>query len=214
MRRVFQEPEENLLSTSHYKSGDFIKTYNAPEYRVSMRYAISDSFSIKAGYNSQRQYIHSMSNLTSMAPNGYLEAERSKYKASMGRPISIGVYKNLRENTIEASVEVYYKRIRNYLDYKSGAKLIMNDHIETDVINTKGKAYGVELLIKKAMGKLNGWVSYTYSRTFLQVDDPIAGELINDGKYYPANYDKPHDFTFIGNYRLSHRFSVSLNTTL
>ena len=63
------------------------------------------------------------------------------------------------------------------------------------------------------MGKLNGWVSYTYSRTFLQVDDPIAGELINEGKYYPANYDKPHDFTFIGNYRLSHRFSVSLNTT-
>jgi hypothetical protein len=107
---------------------------------------------------------------------------------------------------------VYYKRIKDYLDYKSGAVLILNQHIETDVVNTQGKAYGVELLIKKLTGKFNGWISYTYSRTQLKMDDPTAGDFINQGKYYPANYDKPNDFTFIGNYKFSHRFSVSLNT--
>ena len=103
--------------------------------------------------------------------------------------------------------------MKDYLDYKSGAVLVLNPHIETDVIGTKGKAYGVELLVKKLTGKMNGWISYTYSRTLLKMDDPNAGEVINGGKYYPANYDKPHDVTFIGNYRFTHRFSVSLNAT-
>ena len=89
----------------------------------------------------------------------------------------------------------------------------MNHHIETDVLSTKGKAYGVEVLIKKLTGKINGWVSYTYSRTMLKMNDPRAGELINHGNFYPANYDKPHDVTVIGNYRFSHRFSISVNAT-
>ena len=91
--------------------------------------------------------------------------------------------------------------------------MILNHLIETDVISTKGKAYGVELLVKKLTGKLNGWMSYTYSRTLLRMNDPSAGEPINQGKWYPANFDKPHDFTMIGNYRFSHRFSTSLNFT-
>jgi len=97
------------------------------------------------------------------------------------------------------------------MDYKSGASLVLNDHIETDVFNTRGKAYGAEFMIKKNSGKLNGWISYTYSKTFLQMDDPLAGQKINNGDYYPANFDKPHNVNFIGNYRFSHRYSISLN---
>ncbi|MGZ3873519.1 MAG: TonB-dependent receptor, partial [Mucilaginibacter sp.] len=119
--------------------------------------------------------------------------------------------KNAKANTIEMSVEVYYKRLRNYLDYKSGAVLLLNHHIEQDVINTEGKAYGAEFLVKKTAGKLNGWMSYTYSRTFLRQDDPNAGEYINAGTYYPANYDKPHAFNFSGNYRFTHRYSISFD---
>jgi hypothetical protein len=111
------------------------------------------------------------------------------------------------------SVEGYYKKIKDYLDYKSGANLIMNDHIETDVIGTHGKAYGVEVMIKKQNGKLSGWLSYTWSRILLRMDDAKTGEIINGGEYYPANYDKPNDVTFVGNYRFTHRFSVSLNAT-
>jgi hypothetical protein len=106
---------------------------------------------------------------------------------------------------------LYYKDIDDYLDYKSGANLIMNHHIEMDVINTKGRAYGMELLIKKTSGRLNGWLGYTWSRIELRQDDPLAGEIINKGEFYPANYDKPHDFTFIGNYRVNQRFNFSIN---
>lgn len=154
-----------------------------------------------------------LSNTTAMAPTDIWKLSDPNIKPQYGGQVSVGLYKNFKSNTIETSVEVYYKKIKDYLDYKSGAVLVLNDHIETDVLNTTGKAYGVELMIKKLTGKLNGWVSYTWSRTFLKMDDPAAGEIINGGAFYPANYDKPHELTFIGNYRFSHRYSFSLNTT-
>jgi len=196
-----------------YQSGKFIKTYSGPEIRVSGRYNLSDNLSIKAGYNTLRQYIHLLSNTTAIAPTDVWKLSDPNIRPQTGDQVSLGLYKNFNANTIETSVEIYYKRLNDYLDYKSGAVLVLNQHIETDVLNTRGKAYGIEFLVKKATGKLNGWVSYTYSRTMLQQDDPNAGELVNNGNYYPANYDKPHDFNFIGNYRVSHRFSVSLNVT-
>jgi CarboxypepD_reg-like domain/TonB-dependent Receptor Plug Domain len=205
--------ESNILSTLSYSKGDIIKTYGGPEYRLSLRFAFSDSFSIKAGYNTQRQYIHSLSNTASIAPTDIWKLSDPNIKPQYGDQFSFGIYKNLKSNTIETSVEVYYKNIKNYLDYKSGAVLVLNHHVETEVIGTKGKAYGVELLIKKLTGKLNGWISYTWSRILLKMDDPSAGEIINRGLFYPANYDKPHDITVIGNYRVNHRFSISLNGT-
>ncbi|HTI10221.1 MAG TPA: TonB-dependent receptor [Puia sp.] len=204
---------DNLISTTRYPSGKVIKTYGGPEYRISARYVLTENMSLKAGYNTQRQYIHSLSNTTAMAPTDIWKLSDPNIKPQHGDQISLGLYRNFKANTIETSVEVYYKHIHDYLDYKSGASLIMNHHIETDVLETQGKAYGVELLIKKLTGKFNGWFSYTYSRTLLRQDDPLAGELVNNGKYYPANYDKPQDVTFVGNYRVSHRFSVSLNAT-
>ena len=148
-----------------------------------------------------------------MAPTDIWKLSDPNIKPQSGDQVSLGLYRNFKSNTIETSVEVYYKRIKSFLDYGSGAQLILNHHIETDVLRTKGKAYGVELLIKKLTGKLNGWFSYTYSRILLRQDDPNAGELINDGRWYPANYDKPHDVTLVSNYRFSHRFSISLNGT-
>lgn len=203
----------NITDTMSYNKGKFINNYNGPEYRLSLRYAFTDDFSVKAGYNSLRQYIHMLSNTTAIAPTDIWKLSDPNIKPQYGEQLSVGFYKNFKSNTIETSVEVYYKKIKDYLDYKSGAVLVLNDHIETDVFNTTGKAYGVELMIKKLTGKLNGWISYTWSRTFLKMDDPTVGEIINGGAFYPANYDKPHELTLIGNYRFSHRYSFSLNTT-
>ncbi|MEO8108594.1 MAG: TonB-dependent receptor [Ginsengibacter sp.] len=205
--------EDNIIATNVYAKNKFVKTYSGPEIRVSTRYAFSGDFSIKAAYNTQRQYIHQLSNTSSVAPTDIWKLSDPNIKPQFGQQLSLGFYKNLKSNTIETSVEVYYKKIKDYLDYKSGAVLVLNHHIETDVINTKGKAYGIELQIKKLTGKINGWISYTYSRTLLKMDDANAGEIINGGRYYPANYDKPHDVTFISNYRINHRFSFSLNAT-
>lgn len=205
--------EVNLLETRNHKKGEFIKNYMGPEYRFSIRYAFTQSFSAKAAYNSQRQYIHMLSNTTAIAPTDIWKLSDPNIKPQEGDQVSFGLYKNFKSNTIETSVEVYYKRIENYLDYKPGAKLLLNHTIETDVINTKGKAYGMELLIKKPGGKVNGWISYTYSRIKLKTNQDDPDFQVNKGEYYPANYDKPHDVTLAGNFRVNHRFSVSVNST-
>ncbi|MDB5132744.1 MAG: TonB-dependent receptor [Mucilaginibacter sp.] len=202
----------SLVTSTPYSSNNVIDTYHGPEIRASARYILGDDFSVKASYNTLRQYIHLLSNTTAISPTDVWKLSDPNIKPQYGDQVSLGLYKNLKSNTIETSAEVYYKNLKNYLDYKSGATLVLNPHIETDVLPTHGKAYGIEFLVKKTTGQLNGWISYTYSRTFLRQDNPAAGPLINNGAYYPANYDKPHSVNFIGNYRFSHRYSVSLNT--
>jgi hypothetical protein len=202
---------DNIVSTTAFPSGKVIKTYQGPEYRLSARYSLTENLSLKAAYNTQRQYIHMLSNTAAMAPTDIWKLSDPNINPQKGDQVSLGIYRNLKSNTIETSIEVYYKNIHDYLDYKSGAELVLNHHIETDVIKTKGKAYGVELLIKKLSGKLNGWISYSYSRILLKQDDPQAGEIINGGAWYPANYDIPHSFTLVSNYRISHRYSISFN---
>jgi hypothetical protein len=212
-RQGVPKEEDNITDTLKYGSGKFIKTYGGPEVRLSLRYLLSDEYSVKAAFNTSRQYIHMMSNTASVAPTDIWKLSDPNIAPQKGIQYSLGIYRNFKSNTIETSVEFYYKSIRDYLDYKSGASLVMNHHIETDVINTRGKAYGAELLIKKTTGKFNGWLSYTYSRILLKQDDPEAGEVINMGEEYPANYDKPHDAAFIGNYRINQRLSFSMNVS-
>jgi hypothetical protein len=200
-----------IAGSQYYTSGKIIKTYSYPEVRVSTRYLLSDQSSIKASFNTTAQYIHMLSNTISVSPTDIWKLSDPNIKPTLGRQLSLGYYQNFKTSSIETSVEVYYKQIDNYLDYKNGASLLLNSHIETDVIDTKGKAYGAEFLLKKTLGKLNGWLSYTYSRTFLKTSDTLAGEVINKGNYYPADFDKPHSVNFNGNYRFSHRYSVSAN---
>lgn len=204
--------EDTIIGTQTFGKNEVIQTYHGPEVRVSARYAITENFSVKASYNSLRQYIHMLSNTVAISPTDTWKLSDPNIKPQFSQQYSVGFYNKVFK-TIETSVEVYKKDIKNYLDYKSGSVLIMNDHVETDVMTTKGKAYGAEFMIKKPSGKLNGWVSYTYSRILLKVDDPIAGEQINRGEYYPASYDKPHDFNLVLNQKITRRLSFSLNST-
>ncbi len=200
-----------ITDTTSYPGGKIIKTYQSPEFRISLRYVLPGDASIKLGYNTLTQYIHQLSNTISISPTDIWKLSDAYIKPEKGEQYSIGFYKNFNSNNIETSVEFYYKRLNNMIDFKSGASILLNHHIETDIINSKGKAYGAELLIKKLSGKLNGWLSYTYSRTLIKTDDPLAGETINKGAYYPTSYDKPHSVNFISNYKFSHRLSMSVN---
>jgi hypothetical protein len=200
-----------LEDTVHYGTNAFIKTYMAPDFRFSGKYEISENASLKVSYNSLQEYLHLLTQTTSISPTDTWILSDPNIKPQRGDQYSLGYYQNLKSNTIETSVEVYYKDMYHYLDYKSGAQLVMNPHVETDVINTNGKSYGVEFLIKKPTGKLNGWISYTYSRALLKEDDPLAGQLVNNGNYYPADFDRPNNLNIIANYRFSHRFSISTN---
>src|SRR5690606_26639113 len=114
-------------------------------------------------------------------------------RPQVGDQYAVGFYRNFPKRDIETSIEAYYKDITDFLDYKSGANLLLNPTLETDVVSTQGQAYGIEVMIKKQKGKLNGWVSYTYSRSLLRTRPEETDELVNNGRYYPSNFDKPHD---------------------
>lgn len=188
-----------------------VKPYHGPEFRLSARYSFSDNLSLKAGFNSMRQYIHMLSNTSSASPTDIWKLSDANVVPQKGWQAAAGLYSNTFGSRVEISLEGYYKQMKDYLDYKSGAILIMNDNIDQDVIRTEGKAYGVEFLAKKPLGKLNGWFSYTYSRTQLRESGLKESYNINRGDWYSASYDKPHDFKIIGNYKITQRFSLSLN---
>lgn len=192
-------------------SGKVIKIYHGPEFRLSGRYAFTDDFSVKAGFNTMRQYIHKVSNTTIMSPTDTWKLSDTNIKPQRGWQLAAGAYYNTPGQVLELSVEGYYKKLADYLDYRSSAQLLMNHHLEMDVINTEGYAYGVEFQVKKPEGKLNGWMSYTYSRTFLRQNDSRIARPINNGDWYPTEYDKPHDFKMVGNYKFTRRYSVSMN---
>ena len=205
--------ETTVVDSVAYNKGQLIKPYHGPEIRISARYLLSSKSSLKFSYNTLRQYIHMITNTTAISPTDIWKLSDPFVKPQEGEQFSAGFYTQPGNKGIELSIEAYFKRTKNYLDYKSGAQLILNQAIERDVINTKGKAYGFEFLVKKPTGKLNGWLSYTFSRTFLKVDDPASGETINNGGFYPANFDKPNVVSLVSNYRFSQRFSISLSST-
>jgi hypothetical protein len=201
--------ESTVTGTTEYGSGQVLANYGGPEWRASVKYELTSNSSIKASYNRTRQYIHQLTNTTVVSPTDSWKLSDRYIRPQVGDQLALGYYHNFKRNTIEFSVEGYYKRIQDFLDYKSGAVLLLNPHLETDVVNANGRAYGVEVLLRKDTGKINGWLSYTYARSLVQVN--TATDVVNNGNWYPSNYDKPHDVTLVGNYRFSRRFSTSLN---
>jgi len=200
----------NIVDTTNHQSGP-ISFYSGPELRISSNIRLNGTSSLKLGYNRIYQYIQMISNTAAMAPTDIYKLSDKYLKPQRGDQYSIGLYKNMRNNSIEASIETYYKTLDNIIDYKGGAQLIMNEHLETDVLNGKGKAYGVELMVQKKRGKLTGWVNYTYSRILHKITSDFDEEQVNNGEYFPANYDKPHEFKFVANYKFSRRVNISSN---
>jgi len=203
--------ENNITDTVRIGSGGVVKPYHGPEFRLSARYSITDDLSLKAGFNSMRQYIHMLSNSTAVSPTDIWKLSDASIVPQSGWQATFGVYSNVLWKKVELSLEGYYKEMNNFLDYKGGAVLSMNENIERDVITTQGKAYGVEFMAKKPLGKLNGWLAYTYSRTQLKESGQKELYSVNGGRWYSASYDKPHDLKIIANYKFTQRFSVSLN---
>ena len=201
--------EETLLETRH-ETG-VIKTYQAPEFRLSALYAIQENLSLKVGFNTMHQYIHKVSNTSIVSPTDTWKLSDPNIKPQKGWQIAAGIYHETRDKKYEFSAEVYYKHIDDYLNYRNSAVLLMNPHLETDVISTKGKAYGVELQIKKPTGKVNGWVSYTFARSLLRQDDMRVKNPLNDGDWYPSEYDRPHEVKAVLNFKFTERYSFSSN---
>ncbi len=203
--------ESTISDTVYYQRGEVLKVYPRLEYRFSSRLIVAPQLSVKMGAQRVFQYIHMISNTTSISPTDTWKLSDQYIKPQRSGQVSLALYHTLGRKAIETSLEAYYKDLRNVLDYKGGASLLMNEHLETDVIRADGKAYGIEFMIKKQSGDLTGWLSYTYSRTFLKVDGKYDIEKVNGGNYFPADYDKPHDLKIVLNSRFSRRFNMTCN---
>lgn len=214
--RVVRQYRENkpisdgsAISETNYGDGETIQTYDGLGPRASFRYSLNKASSIKVGYNKMYQFIHLISNTATIAPTDVWKLSDNFLKPQIADQYSLGFYNNFKGNIFETSIEVYYKDLQNVVEYKDGATLIMQNHLETELIPAEGKAYGVELYVKKNLGRLTGWISYTYSRSLRRVITAFEEENINNGEWYASNFDKPHDLTLIGNYKVSTNTSFS-----
>jgi len=202
---------ENIIDTVVYTNNERIATYNGLDFRVGIRYLINDNLSVKTSYNRLHQYIFLLSNTIAISPTDFWKLCDSHIQPMVGDQVSLGFYTNLLGNLIEASVEGYYKDVKNLVEYKDGADLTGSEIPEVDIIQGNLDAYGVEIMIRKPYGRLNGWINYTYSRAMVIANNEVTGEQNNFGLRYPANWDKPHALNVVANYKLSRRFSVSSN---
>jgi len=199
-----------VIDTISYNSNEIYKAYGGPEFRLSLNFKLSGKSSLKVNYNRTRQYVHLLSNSTSISPTDTWKLSDYYIEPEIGDQYAAGFYQNLPLG-IEASAEIYYKEIRNIVDYKAGTRLVMNNTIEKDLINVQGKSYGIELMVKKQEGPYNWSIGYTYSRALLRSIGEKSDEIINSGEWFPANYDKPNDLTLTFNYLYSRRMSFSAN---
>ena len=203
--------EENVIDTITYDNNEVIKSYGGLDYRFAATYVINPNLSLKASFNRLHQYIFMLSNTIALAPTDKWKLADSHIDPMRGDQISIGIYTNLgkKNKMYEVSVEAYYKKVKNLVEYKDGANLVVNEYPEREILQGALNSYGIEFMIKKPFGRLSGWVNYTYSRSLVLVNDDKTSEYNNFGFEYPANWDKPHAFNIVANYKLSKRLSIS-----
>lgn len=209
----FPKSESSVMEVREYGKNESIKTYSGPEYRIAARYLLGNDFSVKAGFNRTIQYLHLLSTNTTQSPTDIWKLSDLNIAPQRANQYSLGFFKNLPGKDVEFSLEGYYKTMDDLLDYKIGAQLILNEDLETDLLQGQGRAYGIEFLAKKNSGRFNGYVGYSYSRSEVKLDSQLMQERVNNGEFFPANYDKPHDFSVVANYKLTKRFSFSGNFT-
>ncbi len=204
---------ESIQDTTFYEKGEKIASYHGPEPRFSLKYSLNRSSSIKLGYNRMRQYLQLVSNTTAALPIDRWQLSNSYSAPLIADQLSVGYFKNLQNNVYEVSSEVFYKTVQNATDYKDGADLLLNQALETAILQGSGYAYGLELQTKKNLGRLTGWLSYTYSQSRQLVSGQYEDEQINAGQYYPTNFNKPHILNISATWKESARVNFSANFT-
>jgi len=202
--KEYNEDNEEINATPHSK-GDFYHTYSGWEPRISGSFLLDTKSSVKASYNRIYQYLHLLSNSTSGTPTDIWTPSSPLIKPQIADQFSIGYFKNFKNNQFEFSVEAYYKKLDNQLDYEDGASVLLNEDIESELVFGKGRSYGAEVLLRKTKGRLTGWIGYTLSKSEKQFD------AINTGGWFSARQDRTHDISLVGVYELSPKITLSAN---
>lgn len=193
----------NVVDSTWYKSGKLVKTYVNLEPRISAAYKLNTTSSVKAAYARTVQNMHLLSYSAQGTPFDRWASSSNNIKPQIADQFSIGYFRNFSNNMFEFSIEAYYKNMKNQLDFKDGADIEGYDVIETELLSGKGRSYGIELSLKKRLGRFTGWIGYTLSKSEKKIDG------INENKWYNAFQDRTHDISIVGMYELNRKWTFS-----
>lgn len=201
-----KENQKDPINTyTNYASGEVFNTYYGIEPRFNATFLINSSSSIKASYNRMFQYMHLIQNITASTGQEFWTPSDQYIKPQLADQVALGYFKNIKENTIELSAEVYYKKMQNTVELRDGADIQFNEAIEAQVVAGEGRAYGAEFFIRKQRGRTTGWLSYTLSKSERRADN------VNNGEWYNFRFDRTHYFTFVLSHEFSKRISAGAN---
>lgn len=207
---IYERGEE--ASETYFSKNESIKSYDNFEPRLGLSYQLTEAASIKASYTRSSQYLHLLSNTSSVTPLDVWTPSGKYIKPQLSTQYALGFYKNFNDNAYALELETYYKTIDNRIDYIDGSDLIGNNTIETEILNGEARAYGLEILLRKNKGKFTGWLAYTLSKSEQRtLGDKAGGPGINNGNWYNTPYDRTHDVSLTGIYKWSDKWSFSSN---
>jgi len=199
----------SIRDTLFFNNNEIIKWYKSPEFRFSLNFETDPYGSIKLAFNQMSQNLFMLNNTISIAPNSQWKIADYHIKPSKSNQLSLGVFRSFPDKKIEASFELFYKMTKDFTEFKDGADFLNTPKIETELLQGEQKAYGIEILLKKKSGIIDGWIAYTYSRSFVQVKSDNTSAQINNGEIYPSNHDIPHVVNTVINYNISKRVTLS-----
>ncbi len=195
----------NIIDTIHYKPWQNVVTYVRAEPRLIGRYTLNSKSSIKASYTQNYQYVHMASISSASMPTDLWVPSSTRVLPQFSEQYAVGYFRNFMDNEIETSVEAYYKNMKHQIEYKDGAYPGENagGNEDNSFVFGSGESYGVELFIRKNSGRFTGWIGYTLSKTTKMFPD------LNEGKPFPAKYDRRHDLSIVANYTINDKFTAS-----
>ncbi len=200
---------DNVIDSLEFGANEVSASYSGIEPRLSFIFDLDLNTSLRFNYQRIRQYVYQLSNNAVVSPAETWKAADYHLKPLISDQLAVGLENDSWLKDIDFKAEVYYKKLQNLIEYKNGAQLIMNEHVETELIPTSGFSYGIELSAKKSIGRITGYASYVYSRTMRRNESEFENDNFWDGDYYRSIYDKPHDFSFNGTYHISKRWHIS-----
>jgi len=200
---------DRIYDTVRYANNELVYFNSGLEANLSGSYQLMKNHHLNFGFNRNRQYIHLLTNSQGVTPTDSWQLASENIPPQIGNQFSAGYNVDFKRNMYMASVDLYYKTIRNYKDFINGSQFELNPHPETELVNAEGKSYGAEFMFRKNRGRISGWISYTYSRSLIRSQSDVASKNINEGQYYPASYDKPHNLSVVLNMKPTRRLTLS-----
>jgi hypothetical protein len=194
-----------VIDSTMYNAGEFYNNYASVEPRIAITFILDTLSSLKVSYSRTTQFIHLAQNSTAGTPLDIWFPSSPNVHPQLCDQIAFGYFRDFLGDQIETSIEVYYKKINHSIDFKDHASLLLNKYLEGELRFGMARAYGLELLLRKNEGRLNGWISYTLSKTQRDFNE------INNGKPYPAPYDRPHNISVVLNCEITRRLWTSAN---